>query len=304
MENIDKQTLYKNLNEGIIEERYRAFQLNLAKNKSLIENYGGLARVLPGFSDMHVIIVAAGPSLENELELLRKYQHRKDIVIIAVDMALKPLIAEGVMPGYVMSCETTPVDFYHGIDTKKIHLLGFSCMSHQNVKHWKGDISFYNWMIHNEYYDRLWDMAGRDLGFVATGNLVTTQAVSFALGCPVRSLLMMGNDLGFRKRLYVKGTSSYSQGVNNITRTMPVETGEFNRVRRMREYTITRAGVNFYTSSQFLAAKYWLEDLFVQHSIPVFDCSIPGCSEKSVKKISGKSYFEQFEKKRKRRRKK
>lgn len=304
MQNIDKETLYKNLNEGILEERYRALQSNCTRNTPLIKKYGGLTRIVPRFFGKHVIIVAAGPSLENELELLRTYQHRKDITIIAVDMALKPLGAAGVVPEYVISCETIPVDFFRGCDTKKIHLLAFSCMSHQNVRNWQGDVSFYNWMIYNEHYDRLWNMAGRDLGFVATGNLVTTQAVSFALGCTIRSLLMVGNDLGFRKRLYVKGTAGHISGIRTVTRTGSIETSEFARVRRMREYCITRAGENFYTTSQFLAAKCWLEDLFVQHTIPVFDCSVPGCSEKTVKKISGKSYFEQFEKKRKRRRKK
>ena len=47
-----------------------------------------------------------------------------------------------------------------------------------------------------------------DLGFAATGSIVTTQAISIALGCNIQSLMLLGNDMGFKTEYYVKGNSS------------------------------------------------------------------------------------------------
>ena len=82
---IEKELLYKNLNEGIIEERYRAFTVNLNKSLDLIREYGGLKRILDYFKDKNVVVVGAGPSLDADLDLLKKYQYRNEIIIISTD---------------------------------------------------------------------------------------------------------------------------------------------------------------------------------------------------------------------------
>ena len=66
-------------------------------------------------------------------------------------------------------------------------------------------MSFYNWMIKGEFYEALWRTAGEDLGFVATGSVVLSQAVSIVLGCAVKSLLLVGNDLAYGKSYYAHG---------------------------------------------------------------------------------------------------
>ena len=96
-------------------------------------------------NDRHVCIVGAGPSLDDALAQLKKYQNRRELAVIAVDMALLPLVRSGIRPGFVISCETTPVDFFGEADTAGMHLLAFTCMS--RVTKWRGDISFYNWMV-------------------------------------------------------------------------------------------------------------------------------------------------------------
>ncbi len=301
---MDRDTLFRELNEGIIKERYRSFRINLKKNLQLIRRNGGLGRIIPGFTDKMVIVVGAGSSLEKSYGPLKKYQFRKEIEIIATDMALLPLVRNGICPSFVISCETTPVDFFRKVQTENIHLLAFSCISNSNLREWKGDVSFYNWMIHNQYYDELWEMAGEDLGFVATGNLVTTQAISFALGCRIRSLFLVGNDLGFTDKYYARGTVRYDREFNVTGRWNTIDTEEYNTVRRAREYIVRRNDRLYYSNNQFLAGKLWLEELFQKQSIPVYDSSEPGCSEEHVEKMGVEEYFEQFERKKGRKRRK
>ncbi len=287
-----KETLYRNINLGILEERYPAFKRNLERNLARIKKYGGLKNVIPFFMNKNVIVAGAGPSLQEAIPLLSRIQGRADLEIISADMALKPLLAGGVRPGYVISCETTPADFFSCNDAGNIHLLAFSCMSSINLRKWKGNVSFFNWMIDTPEYNLLWEMAGTGLGFLATGSIITTQAVSFALGCGVKSLALAGNDLGFSKSYHTRGSINCERNMQRADRLTVHTAREMNYARLKREYEIRRGNRLFYTSSQFLAAKIWLEDLFQKNDTPVYDCSEPGCSGKYVIKASLEDYLE------------
>lgn len=297
---INRDDIYTGLNEGLKEERSKALKSNLEKNLPLIASSGGLRGVAGNFKGKHVIIIGAGPSLDRNMAFLKKYRDRNDFVYLASDMALRPLMLSGIKPGYVITCETTPADFFSGLDTGNIHLLSFSCSSSSNLRKWSGGISFYNWMIEGEPYTALWNRAGRDLGSVATGSIVTTQAVSIVLGCGVSSLLLVGNDMGFYDRFYASGTVNSEKRLLCSGRLNPGVNIEISTARRCRYYEVRRDGSVFYTNNQFLAAKYWLEDLFSKNPYPVVDCSEPGCSEGRVTKMELKEYFESIERKRRR----
>ena len=292
MQAIDREVLFKTLNEGILSERLALFHINLNKNRPLIERYGGLGRIVPLVQGRHVIVVGAGPSLEDNLLLLKTARQRSDIVIIAVDMALRPLLKSGIVPDFVISCETTPVDFFGGVSTDGMHLLAFSCMRNSTLRRWRGDVSFYNWMLHTPEYNELWQKAGTDLGFVATGNSVTTQAVALALGCGIRSLMISGNDLAFRCRMYIRGSVPLARAEMVCGRFNPLSGYEMSLSRRRREYEIHRGKEKYYTDNQFLAAKLWLEDLLKGQQVPVYDCSSPGCANQVVEHVPLEKYLD------------
>ncbi len=295
---INRHEIYASLNEGMLEERTRAFKINLSGNLPLIQSSGGLARIVDRLAGKHVIVIGAGPSLERNIPYLKRYSERRDFIYIAADMALRPLLLSGIRPHFAITCETTPADFFSGLDTSGIHLLAFICSSPSNLRKWRGNISFYNWMIEGEPYSGLWDTAGRWLGSVATGSIVTTQAVSVALGCGVLSLLLVGNDMGFYDRFYASGTVNGERRCLESNRLNPLENIELKTARRGRHYEVRRNRSVFYTNSQFLAAKYWLEDLFSKTPCPVVDCSEPGCSEGKVAKMELKYYLDGIERKR------
>jgi hypothetical protein len=281
---ISSSDLFSELNAGMLDERYGAFVRNVAKNRPLIGRFGGLRRIVPLLNGRQVIVAGAGPSLERSLPALERSRLNDEVIIIAADMALKPLVERGVSPGFVISCETRPSAFFSGVDTSGMHLLAFSCMSHSNLMSWRGDMSFYNWMIHDEPFASLWEQAGRDLGFVATASIVTTQAVSMALGCSASSISLVGNDMAFRDRFYVRGAEPAFRNLLAGNRCRPPVSVEFDSARAARAFEIRRGERVYYTSGQFLAAKMWLEKLFRGHGCPVYDCSVPGCSEGAVMK--------------------
>jgi hypothetical protein len=289
---VDRDRLYGDLNDGILAERHAAFKRNLDLNLPLIRRHGGLSGIVPALKGTTALVIGAGPSLDRNLPVLKKYQQRQEFVFIAADMALRPLARAGIRPRFVVSCETSPVDFFGDVDTAGLHLVAFSCMSAVNLRKWLGGMSFYNWMIHRPEYDALWEKAGHDLGFLGTGSLVTTQAAALALGCGAAGLVLVGNDLGFTDRFYARGAVAHRDACRSATRTAPVETGEALRTRRARAYRLRRGAGEFFTTRQFLAGKLWLEDLFKGSGVPVCDCSDPGCSEKYVAKMELRDFMD------------
>lgn len=294
---VNQEEIFSQLNEGMLRERGRIFRNNLHKNIPLIRRWGGLRSVVDHFRGRHIIVIGSGPSLDSGYGILGTLRHRHDIVFLASDMALKPLMEHGIEPHYVITCETTPSDYFSEIDTRSIHLLAFSCSSFSNLRKWNGKISFYNWMISGDYYNSLWSEAGEDLGFVATGSTVTTQAVSMALGCGIASLLLAGNDMGFFDKFYASGAFSAEKKFFISGRCNTPASIEINRGRKARDYEIRRENMLFHTNNQFLAAKLWLEKLFGSTPFPVADCSIPGCSSEIVLKITLDDYLAVFNRK-------
>jgi hypothetical protein len=286
---METKELFDRINEGVAEERFAAIRRNIVMNREYIDRCGGL-RCLPLlFEGKHCVIVGAGPSLDAQIPLLKKISERNDCVIIAADMACFSLTRRGIVPHYVISCETTPRDFFARTDTSKITLLAFSGVCGRIVRQWQGPILFYNWMIRTEPYESLWKESGMDLGFVATGSIVTSQAVSIALGCQIKSLALLGNDLGFRDSFYSRGAARSDDFARTVSRTRPLAQVEFHACRKSRQYVIKRER-NWYTNHQFLAAKKWLEDLFAKQKIAVYDAGIPGCAGKNIEKIPFKEY--------------
>jgi len=288
---MNKAELFSSLNHGMVAERGDAFIRNLEKNLPLIAQSGGLEPVIPLLRGRHVIIAGAGPSLDLQTATLAGVTGDKRFILIASDMALRPLVIRGIRPDFVITCETTPNDFFSAIDTSSMHLLAFSCSSYSSLKKSRGRISFYNWMLESEFFSPLWQRAGAGLGFVATGSIVTTQAVSIAMGCGILSLMLAGNDLGFRDRFYASETVRFAANQHCSGRLNTVNSAEMDRCRNNRYYEIVRDNRTFFTNHQFLAARYWLDELFSAEPFPVADCSYPGCSPSSVYKTGLDEYI-------------
>lgn len=291
------------VNEALLEEKAFAYKLNLKKNKSLIDINGGLASIIPAFKKKNVIIVGASPSIDEYIPELLKIQKRQDILIVAVDMSFRILSKNKIHPKFVMTCETHPRDFFSGLDTKNNHLLAFSCSSHSNLRQWKGQISFYNWMKRGEFYEKLWKQSGEDLGFVGTASIVTSQALALVLGCSPSKVLLLGNDLAFNDVYYSRFSERTERLHSKSNRFNTVNSIEKKVIRRAAMYQLSRGEKSYYTSPQFLTAKKWMEKVAIENSVDIFDGSIPGVAPEAVIKIIPGDLDKLFSLKRRKRKK-
>jgi len=94
-----------------------------------------------------VLVVNAGPSLHNQLQLLHKIQNR--IHLIAVDTVLTPLLKAGIVPDFVV---TLDAGFHNSLDFRYLFTGGGGCCDMKLVadivtnpiilRHWNGHVFF------------------------------------------------------------------------------------------------------------------------------------------------------------------
>ncbi len=90
--------------------RYK-YQENIFKNAPYFFTRPGIDHIEDEFFSVPAIIVAAGPSLEKNIELLKQAKGRA--LIISVDTAFKPLLMRGIEPDLVIAIDPHEENFMH-----------------------------------------------------------------------------------------------------------------------------------------------------------------------------------------------
>ncbi len=87
------------------------YQENTLLSIKEIAKSPGVNTLFNKFTGFPVVIVSAGPSLDKNLFLLKNAQ--KNIIIICVDTALKPLLASGIKPHIVVTADPSFENYTH-----------------------------------------------------------------------------------------------------------------------------------------------------------------------------------------------
>jgi hypothetical protein len=170
----------------------------------------GIRQLEQKYKGVPAIVVAAGPSLDKNIDLLREAQGKA--LIIASDITLKVLLTKGIIPDLVASIERVSAvyeRFYHGVDIPdKTWLVALNVMDPRVFKAFPNRhvIAFRTTEPLSSWLD---DVTGKKGGLM-TGLSVAHLAFSTArlLGC--EPIILVGQDLALSKdnRYYVSGSSS------------------------------------------------------------------------------------------------
>jgi hypothetical protein len=94
------------------------YLLNTLRNLATIAAEGDVARLTGIASGQPAIVVSAGPSLDDSLSDLAAVRDRA--VVIAVDTALRPLLAAGISPDFVVSLDPSRHNAEHLLDHREL----------------------------------------------------------------------------------------------------------------------------------------------------------------------------------------
>jgi hypothetical protein len=183
------------------------YLLNTLRNVSVLQHAADarrLAGLLPG---VPAIVAGAGPSLDRVLPALRDARRRA--VIIAVDTALRPLLAAGIEPHLVVAVDPGEANVRHLVDLPPLrhaHLVAEGSVDRQAWESFEGRSFAFNVSDHHPWpWLRSIGLAPARLR--AWGSVLTT---AFDLACSVGAdpIVFVGSDLAFTDmRPYARGVS-------------------------------------------------------------------------------------------------
>lgn len=200
------------------------------------------------------VVVAAGPSLERNIDELAKPGVRDRVVIIAVQTVLKPLLARGIRPHFVCALDHHEIStrFYEGLtasDVEGVTLVVDPKANAAILDAFPGAIR----TIGNDLLDLLIDQArlrGEPKGELKPGATVAHQCYYLArhLGCD--PVLLCGQDLGFTDgQYYAAGAAIHDVWACELGPMNTLEMMEWERIAR--EKSLLRRKTDIFGRSIF-----------------------------------------------------
>lgn len=184
-------------NTAILDEGSRAF--NYLNNILLYPECSSVGQIIKSFRDIDIndrvaIVVAAGPSLDKNIHLLKHAKNKA--FIIGVDTALKPLIAAGVTPdlAIIIDPEKDPKLF----ENNTIKHIPMSATVHSNnlvLKNHKGRIFFAGG--DGEFFKNLSSKYNKSMDVIYSGGSVSTNAFSLSALLGFKTIVLIGQDLAY-----------------------------------------------------------------------------------------------------------
>ena len=146
-----------------------------------------------------VAVVGIGPSLDNQLKDLRSVAG--NMLIVATDAALKPLLANGISPQIVMTFDAKDMQYTLFEEIPKhlindITLLASSCSHPSLLGRWSGPKIFYN-MVHRglDFMDTILPSMYPEFSGISSNGTVGNMAILLADYMEAKSLILLGMDL-------------------------------------------------------------------------------------------------------------
>ncbi|MCI5620231.1 MAG: DUF115 domain-containing protein [Lachnospiraceae bacterium] len=145
--------------------------------------------------DVPVIIVAAGPSLNKNIEILKRAKGKAFLMV--VDAALRAMSAHEITPDLALSVDArVRDDFFADVDIQGIPFY-FSCSSKQQLISSHKGRHFYD-LAPNDLFDSLAkEVSDNEFVSLGSGGSVSTVAFSLALYLGFRTIVFVGQDLAF-----------------------------------------------------------------------------------------------------------
>lgn len=102
-----------------------------------------LANNLP-YSNVPIILVVAGPSVDKNIQYLKEY--KDNCIIVCADVILFKLLEHGIKPDFVINVDPheSITRFWKSLDTSDITLICPTTTNPNTIKYWQGRIFFYN----------------------------------------------------------------------------------------------------------------------------------------------------------------
>jgi len=161
------------------------------------------------FKDKEVLLISAGPSLDNYIELIKKYQDR--FVVVSVDVILRKLEKHGIIPDIVFSIDPSPLCAGY-LKTEDPEYLKNSTIILLSQQH--PEVMELLRERKLNYYFSQFSRIVEDIGYLGSVPNVGTFTFQTIVHMGAKTLYLIGNDAAFNQET----GSRYSEG-SSYTKT-------------------------------------------------------------------------------------
>ncbi|MEM6393507.1 MAG: 6-hydroxymethylpterin diphosphokinase MptE-like protein [Planctomycetota bacterium] len=181
------------------------------------------------------ICVSAGPSLAKNIHLLTDPDVRRNVILIAVQTALQPLLERGVKPDFVTALDYSPIctRFYEGLPPlPDVTLVVDPKVNPAVVDAFPGPVR----TLSSEFNDKLLaPTLNRPITKIPAGATVAHLSFYLAQHLGANPIILLGQDLAFSDGLYYcPGTAVHRVWEPELNPFNTVEMMEWTRIVRMR----------------------------------------------------------------------
>ncbi|MFT5294044.1 MAG: hypothetical protein ACI9YH_000050 [Colwellia sp.] len=211
---------------------------NLSENIVTLRSL--LTRFSSEFNDKTCIILAGGPSLDENIDWVKKNQN--NIIIFCVSRVINKLLLENITPHVVLSVD--PYDVSFDVSKELLSLPESVLFIHSYhvvptlIAQWHGNSAYFGQRVP-------WEDATLDSNVQLPGPTVTNAAISAAIEFGFKNVLLAGVDL-----CYANDGRTYASGSNES------EIGPVLNIKS--QWVETYSGQRVETSTSFLHATYIL----------------------------------------------
>lgn len=178
------------------------------------------------FKDKDLIIVGAGPSLDDSLDYLRKLSSNDNVRILCVGKVAKKIISENIIPSYIVMIDGKASTRWQikGIENCGVPLIYLSTVAYSVAKDYKGT----RYIAYQEGIESSKEYAEKEgLTIFQSGGSVATFAIDMAIRMKCKRVICVGLDMGYiDERTHAKGIGSKIYNKKSLRKVEAVGGGE------------------------------------------------------------------------------
>ena len=214
----------------------------------------------------YLLLIAMGASIEGQIETIKKYRDRFDIV--TNDKNFGNLLDKGIKADYVMLCDANiPVSHLEPYieQTKGVKLISTVYGNVEWTKAWKGDRYFY---INRDsiFSERIFTKIFGETRLIPAGSNVSNAMVVFFIGADNSKNI---NWSGYEEYYLVGYDYSWQKDKNYYAFKNPKPKRFYMNHRTMLDYK----GNIVFTSENLLFSAKWLYSYVTTFNLPITNCS-------------------------------
>ena len=238
------------------------YPVNSSQDSYTLVNYTKHRKLTPPAFIPPAFIIGAGPSLDDAIEVIKKYKGQA--IIFSCGSALRTLEKFGIKPDFHMETERTYTTYEALEHIDKNYLKGITFLGNNTV-HPDVYSLFKNKLMFLKYNDSGRDTLPGDVPALDyTTPTVVNSATAIALDIGFENIYLFGVDMGFKNPQYHH--SKYNISMDKDTSFYQDEKTDLKKIKGNMQDTI-------YTTSELEWARITLEMLLRNKNVNVYNCS-------------------------------